>query len=55
MVRVREANPAAKQEVLVVKLKFSLALIALAVGLIASPLGANPRVDVVSTGRSPTT
>jgi hypothetical protein len=47
-VRVREANPAAKEEVSVVKLKVSLALIALAVGLIASPLGANPRVDVVS-------
>ncbi|MGH7357287.1 MAG: hypothetical protein ACREJR_00560, partial [Candidatus Rokuibacteriota bacterium] len=29
------------------KAKFLLALVALAVGLIASPLGANPRVDVV--------
>ena len=32
-----------------VKVKFALALVALAVGLIASPLGANPRVDIVST------
>ena len=31
-----------------VKGKLALALVALAVGLIASPLGANPRVDVVS-------
>jgi hypothetical protein len=31
-----------------VKVKFMLALVALAVGLIASPLGANPRVAVVS-------
>ena len=31
-----------------VKAKLALALVALAVGLIASPLGANPRVDVVS-------
>ena len=31
-----------------VKAKLALALVALAVGLIASPLGATPRVDVVS-------
>ncbi len=31
------------------KVKLALALVALAVGLIASPLGANPRVDIVST------
>ena len=31
-----------------VKAKLALALVALAVGLIASPLGANPRVDIVS-------
>ena len=31
-------------EVLVVKAKLALALVALAVGLIAAPLGANPRV-----------
>jgi hypothetical protein len=45
---LRGANPAAKQEVAAVKLKFSLALVALAVGLIASPLGANPNVPHVS-------